>query len=163
MTRSARRGFSLIEVAISSLVLGVAIAGLTSTYTSSEKGMQDSKARTSANELALQRLELLATQPVDQLPGCAGPAVCQNGFAFTAPAAAAGTYQCTQYVDEADVVDPSQAGSDNNRFRVDTAVEDHPDALRQPGARVVTVSVCWADRSGRVSQVTARRSLVPGV
>jgi prepilin-type N-terminal cleavage/methylation domain-containing protein len=163
MTRTARRGFSLIEVMVSSLVLGVAILGLTSTYTSSESGMTTSRSRTAANELALQRLEMLATQPADQLPACGGPAACQQGFAFSAPLPAAGAFQCTQYVDDAEVLDPSEGGQATNRYRVDTAVEDHPDAARQPGARIVTVSVCWADRPGRVSQVNARRTIVPGV
>ena len=148
---------------VSSLVLGVAILGLTSSYTSTETGMTTSRSRTAANELALQRLEMLATQPADQLPACGGPAVCQRNFAFTDPLPAAGTFQCTQYVDDADVLDPSQAGAETFRYRVDTAVEDHPDELRQPGARIVTVSVCWADRAGRVSQVNARRTIVPGV
>lgn len=158
----SRRGFSLIEVMVSSLVLGVAVLGLTSTYTSSQTGMVASRSRTTAAELARQRLELLATQDATQLPACAGPLTCQQDGAMGPALAPSGAFRCTQYVDDMAVLDPADPAA-SGRYRVDTIVEEHPDALRQPDARLVTVNVCWLDRTGRVHEVQARRTIVPGV
>ena len=147
---------------VTSMILGVAVLGLTSTYTNSQTGMVSSRSRSSAHELARQRIELLGTQNVQQLPDCAGATGCMANNAYSAELAAAGTFQCTQYVDDMETLDPDLASA-IGRYRVDTVVVDHPDSARQPNARVVTVSVCWSDAVGKVHEIQARRTFVPGV
>jgi hypothetical protein len=92
------------------------------------------------------------------LPTCTGTIGCRSGNAFTTDLTAAGTYQCTQYTDAMDLPDPDVVTSGS--FRIDTIVEAHPD-VRQAGAQVVIVSVCWEDQAQRVQQVQARKVIIP--
>src|SRR5688572_17810828 len=54
-----RRGFSLIEVMMTSLILGVGVVGLASMYTSSARGVGSSRHRETATQIAVQRIERL--------------------------------------------------------------------------------------------------------
>lgn len=153
----------MVEVLISTLVLGIAIAGLTGTFTSSQRGMVAIRSRSSAKEIAGQRIERLATQMASDLPACDGPASCRSTSGELADdQASAGAFQCTQYVDDMELPDPTQATGRYGRYRIDTSVAAHPDP-RQPDAKVVTVSVCFANQTGQIEEVQARRTIVPGV
>lgn len=158
-------GFSLVEIAVASGVLGIGLVGLVQLHTSATRGVVLGESLSRAGEVASQRAEFLATMDPGDLPGCQGPPRCMEGAgaAFTQPLGPAGAFECTRWVDKADVPrsDGSQA-QEGLRYRVDTVVSGHPDFARQRKAQLLTVSVCWADRSGRVRQVQTRRLLVPG-
>ena len=118
-----------------------------------------------ANEIAAKRAEYLTTMDPDDVPACSGPPTCraEGVNVFADPLQPAGEFECTRWVDGADVPQPGgDAAAQGIRFRVDNVVTGHPDQLRQPRARLVVVSVCWLDGGGFVRELQTRRLMVPG-
>lgn len=162
--RRSNAGFSLIEASISAGALGLLVTGLASMYTRSVEGMRQSESLVSALELSGQLLDVFSTAPADVVPACTGTIGCMdaNG-ALRAPLPAAGTFACTRWADGPSVPrSATQQYAVGERYRVDTVVGPHPDNTRYPDARLVTISVCWAEPSGRWRQYQERRLLVPG-
>lgn len=60
--RSHRAGFSLIEVVVAILILGVALAGLTEGITAALRSSKESEVQTSAVLLAEEQMEMLRAQ-----------------------------------------------------------------------------------------------------
>jgi prepilin-type N-terminal cleavage/methylation domain-containing protein len=141
----ARLGFTLIEVMISSALLGLGVLAGVRLFTSSVSGTSYVQDRSVATTLAVQRLERLGTQGVSALPACPGaPRGCrEDRTTFTTPPA------CTSEIDF--------------KYRLDTVITSHPDASRQNGARLVTVSVCWRDEQATIHQAQLDRLFVPDV
>jgi type II secretory pathway pseudopilin PulG len=163
--RSRARGFSLIEAMIAGAILTISIVGLARLYTSAARGVAASNAISEAVDVASQTTELFSTMDPDDVPLCAGAVGCrvQGGQAWASELAAVGAFACTRWVDGPAV--PEAATGTHRRgtkYRLDAVVEDHPDAAREADARLVTVSVCWADETGRVHEIRLRRMLVPG-
>ncbi|MEM7675066.1 MAG: prepilin-type N-terminal cleavage/methylation domain-containing protein [Myxococcota bacterium] len=161
--RRHQRGLTLIEVMLTAAVLGVGIVALVATYNRAQVGVRSSRFKMSALRIAQQRLEHLATMPIERLASCAGPiGGCRRDRAAMAPVLGnVGNYRCTQNVDGMGFHDPMATA--NGQFRIDTSVQPHPDPRQQAGAVVVTVSVCWTDQPGLVEQVQVQRMVVPEV
>lgn len=162
--RRSNAGFSLIEAAISAGALGLLVIGLASMYTRGIQGMRQSESLVSALELSGQLLDVFSTAPPEAVPACTGAVGCAdaNG-ALQAPLPAAGAFACTRWADGPSVPrSATQQYAVGERYRVDTVVGPHPDNTRYPDARLVTISVCWAEPSGRWRQYQERRLLVPG-
>ncbi|MGF1511893.1 MAG: prepilin-type N-terminal cleavage/methylation domain-containing protein [Myxococcota bacterium] len=163
MKRANRRGFSLVEVMVSSLLLGLGVAALVELFTSSSSGLRISRNRSVATQLALQRLEQLAAFGIDGLPGCGFGTGCREGITtLAAPQSAAAGFDCTQLVSDTGF-SGEQAGDQNGRFRVDVSEVPHPDPNQIPGATLLRVSVCWSDRGNTIQQVQLERLVVPEV
>ena len=161
MRRKNARGFSLVEVMVASAILGVGVIAATKMFSSGVDGVSWTKNRSAATNIAIQRLEMLGTMGIDQLPACVGQVGCKAGFNSVAPVLAnAGTYACTRMLDDM-IGDPDTANA-TGKYRVDTVVEAHPDVGRQAEARLVTVSVCWTDDTD-VHQVQLNRLFIPNV
>jgi prepilin-type N-terminal cleavage/methylation domain-containing protein len=157
--RLGRLGFSLVEVLVGSGILAIGVLAGVRLYTKGAERSAFSRSRTAALEMATQRLEWLGTKDFDDLPACSGATSCRSGGGFGSPLAAAGTFQCTQYSDGMELPDPDTVT--DGSFRIDTVVSNHPDTARQANTRLVTVSVCWQDQSGRVQQAQVRRVVIP--
>ena len=156
----------MIELVFAAGILGVGLAGLVHLHRNAVTGVARSDTIALATEIAHQRSEFLATMHSDDVPGCSGPVRCRTpgGQAFEAPLSAVGGFECTRWVDGADVPEANGVTSAQGvRFRVDTVVGSHPDPLRQSSARFVTVSVCWVDRIAQVHQIQTRKLVIPGV
>lgn len=164
-THALRRGFSIVEVMITSGVLGIGLAGLIRIHHSSVQGQSQSNGIAIGTRAAAQVIEQLSTQPVDELPACSGTPGCRaNSSAFTGELSTAGSYPCTNWVANGGVTSVrTSASEEKNTFRVDTVVQDHPDGNNQPDAKLITVSVCWMDNTGVVREVQERRLVVPGI
>lgn len=162
--RRTNAGFSLIEASISAAVLGVLVTGLAAMYDRSVEGMRQSESLVSALELSGQLLDVFSTAPPDAVPACTGTVGCMQADGTLAPALpAAGPFSCTRWADGPSVPrSATQQYAVGERYRVDTVVGPHPDNTRYPDARLVTISVCWAERGGRWRQHQERRLLVPG-
>jgi hypothetical protein len=143
---------------VTSVILGLGIVGLTSMYTTSARGVGSSRALETATQIALSRVERLATTPTDQLPVCGGVVGCRASPTEMAQelAPSAGSFQCSQYVDDSGAHDGATRGSEGG-YRLDTIVAPHPSVTQNSDARIVSVSVCWTDGSGRVQQVLMQR------
>lgn len=159
---SSQRGFSLVETIISSGVLGLGLVSLTNLYTASADVVQNSRSTVTATQIARRRAERLAATAV--LPNCLGLGGCKAQQDELAPELGQdGAFQCTQYVNEEEIVDSSNRGSIDSRYRIDTEVAPHPDPFQGAGAQQLTVSVCWMgkhmDENGRglVHQVQVRK------
>ena len=163
MPRRTVRGLTLVEVMLTSAVLAIGMVALAHTYSRAQTGMRASRLKTAALRIAEQRLERLSTLPVDRISACVGPVTgCRSNRSTLAPVLGnVGTYLCTQNVDEMGFADPTALTT--GRFRVDTAVQTHPDPRQQAGAMIVTVSVCWTPTPGVVDQVQLQRMIVPEV
>lgn len=157
------RGFSLVEVMLTAAVLGLGAIALAHTHNQAHRGVVASRLQTAALRIAEQRIEHLATIPIDRLAGCAGPVTgCRTDRSTLAPVLGnVGAFRCTQLVDEMDFHDPNV--TTQGRFRVDTVVAAHPDPRQQVGALVISVSVCWTDQTGHVQQVMLQRMAIPEV
>ncbi len=163
--RRGRAGFSLVELAAATGVLGIGLVGLVQLHTNAVRGVIQSESISRATEIANQRAEFLATMDPDDLPSCTGVPRCRQGagIEMTSPLGTVGGYECTRFVDQDDVPrGDGTAAQEGLRYRVDTVVGPHPDVARQRDAVLLTISVCFADGSGRVQQVQTRRLLVPG-
>jgi hypothetical protein len=149
-----RRGFSLVETLISTLLLGVGVIGLVDLYTSSSRGMGSSRHRETATQIAVARMERLTTMPLDELPSCSGVVGCRADSYTMMPELipSAEAFECTQYVSDMGQHDPRTRGGDGG-YRLDTIVAPHPSSGQNGDARVVSVSVCWTDGDGDVQQV----------
>lgn len=156
---------TLVEVMLTSGVLAIGMVALAHTYNQAETGSRSSRLRTAALRIAEQRVERLATAPVARLARCVGPVTgCRATRSTLAPVLGnVGTYQCTQLVDRMGFHDPTGVVASGGRFRIDTAVQDHPDPRQQIGAVVIAVSVCWTRSDGQVEQVLVQRMVVPEV
>lgn len=154
---------TLIEVLVSSMVLGFGVVALAELLTTSLRTDSDGRARDVATQLALQRAEQLGTLPVEQLPACAGLVSCRaDNRAYAPVRAATPDFACTQIVDDARI--PDQVTSlEIGKYRIDTGIEAPGGVTQQGGARILTVSVCWTSRSGFVQQVQIERLVVPEV
>ena len=161
--RKGQQGLTLVEVLVTSAVLGVGMVALAHTYNRAQSGVRQSRLGTAAIRIAEQRLERLATLPVARLAGCAGPATgCRSNRTTFAPVLGnVGTYRCTQNVDGMGFHDPTALST--GLFRVDTSVSAHPDPRQQTGALVITVSVCWSPAPQQVEQIQLQRMVVPEV
>lgn len=128
-------------------VLGIGAVALVNLFTSTASGVRRSRNDTRAEQLAIQRLEVLTSQGVEQLPACGGVPSCRAGHAeFAPPMSSANGYECSQVVDD--------------QYRIDTVVSAPADARQRNGARVVRINVCWWD--GRAVKVShAERLMVP--
>ena len=155
------RGMTLVEVMLTSAVLAIGMVALVHTFSQAQNGSRSSRLRTAALRIAEQRIERLSTEPVARLARCVGPVTgCRtNRSTLAAPLGNVGSYRCTQSVDGMDFHDPTAASQ--GRFRVDTAVQAHPDPRQQVGALVIAVSVCWTASDGLVEQVQVQRMVVP--
>lgn len=151
---------TLVETMVAVGVLGVALLGLLRLYTTSSRQNASLRDLTTARTLAAQRLERLATRPVDRLAACEAPAGCRAGIdAFRASKSSVDGYACTDFADGPSVADPG--ATPLGKFRIDTTVEAHPDPTQHPEARILTVAVCFMDAYQLVREVRAERMLVP--
>ncbi len=154
---------TLVEVLISSMVLGFGVVALAELMTTSLRTDADGRARDVATQLALQRAEQLGTLPVDQLPACGGLGSCREHNRAYAPArAATPDFACTQVVDDARIPD-NVSSLEIGKYRIDTAVDAPGGVTQQGGARILSVSVCWTSQKGLVQQVQVERLVVPEV
>ncbi len=144
-------------------VLGIGVVALGHTYQRAQTGLRGSRLSAAAIRIAEQRLEQLATRPVDRLEACVGPITgCRQDRTRMAPVLGnVAAYRCTQTVDEMGFHDPT--ANSTGRFRIDTAVMPHPDPRQQNGALILSVSVCWQSSQAEVEQVQLQRMLVPEV
>lgn len=152
---------TLIEVLVSSLVLGFGVVALAELFTTSVRTDADGRARDVATQLALLRVEQLATIPVDRLPACGPVGTCRLDRANYAPArAATPDLACTQIVDDERIPDDTTSLA-TGKYRIDTAIFTPTGATQQAEARIALISVCWTDIRGVVQQVQAERLMVP--
>lgn len=160
---SKRRGFSMLEVLIGAAVLGIGVLSAVRIFMVTAEGSHWTRSRSDAMEMGMQRLELMSTQDTTQIPNCQGPVGCREDQTTMRPdLPPVGGFECTQYFGNTTIADPTQA-SDTGKYRVDTVVAPHPDAVRQPGAQMVVVSVCWMDGKGNVHEAQSRRIMTPDV
>lgn len=151
---------TLVETMIAAGVLGVAVLGLVQLHTTSTRQNARLRDLATARALAGQRLERLATRPVDRLAACPGPAGCRNRVdSLRATKGTVDGYACTDFADGPSVAAPGASGI--GKFRIDTTVEGHPDPTQFPEARILTVSVCFLDTQEQIREVRAERMLVP--
>ena len=151
---------TLIETMVAAGVLGVAVLGLVQLHTTSTRQNASLRDLSVARALAAQRLERLATRPVEQLAACVGPAGCREGIdSLRASKGTVSGYACTDFADGPSVAAPGTTAL--GKFRIDTTVEAHPDPGQHPDARILTVSVCFRDAYEQIREVRAERMLVP--
>jgi prepilin-type N-terminal cleavage/methylation domain-containing protein len=165
------RGMTLVETMVAAAVLSVGVMSLGNLFFFAEEGIAIGKKFASASELARQRVEWLAAQPVTQLPQCLTTSGCrQSRTAYAPMKSAAGAYECSELIDGMSTLTPDQtsaspAANQNGtvvpQYRIDTIVEPHGDPSQQLGAQLVSVGVCWTDMDGQVHEVRAERLLVP--
>ena len=171
--RRGSEGFKLIEVLVAMAVLMIASVGVLRLHGTIIKGIAASEDFSVALDVAGQRLEDLVMVGAENLPICPPPVGqpgCRaNTTSFLPELGVAGDgYPCTRYVDSPELLMANgafvpQGTAQDSRYRVDTAVETHPDTALFPDGRLVTVSVCWVDPASQVRQVQARRYVIPGV
>lgn len=160
--RGGSAGFTLIEVLISAVVLGVGLVGLVNLHTASIRGLVKDEMLSVASDVAKQRLEEITTLRASEIPACVGDVGCRTAdrSAYTPDLSPVAGFDCTRRVEGADV--PRVSGApEAPKYRVDMVVEAHPDPLRQPEGRLVTVSVCWQDYGG-IQELRMRRFVVGG-
>ena len=179
--RSRASGFSLIEAMVAAAILGFALVGLVQLHKSSMRGTARATNLGRASEVARQLAETAASQDFTQLPNCAPGAGPAGGQLPAPPAGCRATVEpsgvfagvkpgsCTFYVDAAAVpsVDPGlnndAAVNPQLRYRVDTAISQHPDTNNYPDTAVVTVWVCWLDEGGLVREISTSRLVTQGL
>ncbi len=160
VARQHSRGFSLIEVMVTSVILGMGVIGVANLFTSSARGVGTSRMRETATQVALQRLERLATSPAAALPTCGGVVGCRATGEAMMPdlGTSPDLYECTQYVDDMGPSDPTARTTGGLAgYRLDTVVSPPPSLTQNDDARLISVSVCWTDTSGRIQQVLMQR------
>lgn len=155
-----RAGFSLIEVMVSGVLLGLGVMVLAEMFGASSDGLSLGKGRSIGRQLALQRLESLSASGPDLLPACPPSDGCRADFSsLNAPLGAVDGFDCTQTVLESGFV-AEQVDRPDGRYRVDVSVADPTDPNQIEGARLLRVSVCWL-QDGRVEEVRVARLVVP--
>jgi prepilin-type N-terminal cleavage/methylation domain-containing protein len=159
---SGSAGFTLVEVMVSAVVLGIGLIGLVNLHASAIRGLMRDEMLAVASDVARQRLELMSTMRPAEVPACAGDVGCRtpDRTDYLPVLPAAGDFECTKQVEGADVPRVSGA-AEAPRYRVDMVVEPHPDPIRQPDGRLITVSVCWQDFAG-IQELQMRRFIVGG-
>jgi len=162
MARKHQRGFSLTEVLISGVLLGVGVMGVAKMFTHSSTGVRVSRHQSEATQLGLQRLESLAGLGVDAAPNCPASEGCRGDGGLAPPLPSLGTFDCTQNVVQTGFVDDQQDDA-AGLYRVDVASLPHPDANQLAGSRLLRVSVCWSEDGANVQQVQFERLMVPEV
>ncbi len=181
--RSRRRGFSLIEIMIATVILGIGLLGLVELHSHSIRGTVKAESIGRGTEVARQVADQLMTQTVDSLPaacgaianpppdkylgGCRATAGAGTVFAADKPGA------CTQWLDAdriANVLDgnPVVAAADFGQgraraYRADMVISDHPNPNFAPDGGLITIWVCWRDAKGFVQQVRTSRVIVPNL
>jgi len=167
--RPGTAGFSLIEAMVAAGILGVALIGLVRLHSTSMQGTVRAQRVGRAAEVARQLAETVASQTWAQLPPCGGPAVplppapagCRATIGPSTVFSGVRPNGCTYFADGAAVQDvalPDAAvAPPNQRFRVDMAVSQHPDALNYPNSAVLTVWVCWTEKQGVIREITTSR------
>lgn len=151
---------TLVETMVAAGVLGIAILGLVRLHMTSTRQNASLRDLSTARALAAQRLERLATRPVERLVACGGPAGCREGVdTLRASKGTVDGYACTDFADGPTVATPGTVAL--GKFRIDTTVENHPDPTQHPEARILTVSVCFRDAYEQIREVHAERMLVP--
>ena len=151
---------TLVETLIAAGVLGVAVLGLVRLHTTSSRQSASLRDLTIARALAAQRLERLATRPVERLAACEGPAGCREGIdTLRASKGEVDGYACTDFAEGPSVAAPGTNAI--GKFRIDTTVENHPDPAQHPEARILTVSVCFRDAYEQIREIRAERMLLP--
>lgn len=159
---SGQGGFTLLEVLVSAVILGIGLIGLVNLHTASIRGLMKDEMASVASDVAKQRLEEMMTLRPNEIPACVGDVGCrlEDKSDYAADLAPVAGFDCTRRVEGADV--PRVSGApEAPRYRVDMVVEAHPDPIRQPEGRLVTVSVCWEDYAG-VQELQMRRLIVGG-
>lgn len=145
----------------STAVLGIGVVALADLHTTSEKADQGTRARDVAAQIAIQRMEQLATQPIERLPDCPGFATCRAGRRqMQQERSTAGSFRCSQLVDQNGFSDGSD-NDPNGKYRIDTSVNAPTATSQQEGARMITVSVCWVDHRDTIQEVQIERLVVP--
>ena len=159
----------MIEALIGMAVLSISATGLIKMHSTVVRNIATSEDISVALDIASTRADQIALMGAENAPACVGVVGCQNGGAtdFLTDLLPAGGYQCTKWVNSADVPEGGNtiiAGGTQatSRYRVDAVVAAHPDAV-QPQASVASISVCWQDVTGQVRQVQLSRVLVPGI
>lgn len=162
--RASARGFTLVEVLISAVLLGIGVMALAELHASSIRGVKEGASITAATQIATQVMETLSAQAADDmvLPVCPnnGARGCRANDRDLEPPKA-----CTSWLATAEVPDPngdSQTGATGEGYRVDTVIEVHPSVADFPNAVLITTSVCWMDRTGGVHELQTQRVLSPG-
>jgi hypothetical protein len=147
---------------VSAVILGIGLVGLVNLHTSSLRGLMKDEMLSVASDVATQRLEEMATMRPGDIPPCAGAVGCRTADRtdYLPDLSAAGGFECTQRIEGAGVPRVSGA-AEAPRYRVDMVVEPHPDPIRQPDGRLLTVSVCWQDYGG-IQELQMRRFIVGG-
>lgn len=163
VSRKARQaGFSVIEVMVSAVLLGLGVMVLAKTLGASSQGLSLGKDRSAARQLALQRLETLSSRGPELMPACPESPGCRASFSSLAsPLPSVDGFECTQSVVEPGFVD-EQVDTPQGVYRVDVSSRTPLDPEQMAGAVLVQVSVCWVE-DGRVEEVQAHRLLVPEV
>ncbi len=164
-----RRGFSLMEAMVSASVLGIALAALVRAHASSIQGTSQAEDLGRASEIARQIGDLVATQPMDQLPACGAvtdpvpvaPAGCRASLGPGTVMAASKGSTCTRLVNQDGLVDAStgllaDAASGTEQYRIDMIISQHPNGSTDLG--VLHVWVCWRDMTGNIHQTYTTRT-----
>lgn len=158
MGRTNKRGFSLVEVMTSTVVLGIGVMAAVRVYGAGSAGRDQSKTRAEASKLVDQRLDALEAVGASNLPACtAGPKTCRNPAGeWTPKKSPVGRYPCSQVLSRPSLKN-RQTSQAAGKMRLDTRVWAHGDGDQRQDSRLVKVSVCWKNRKGRVMQVTGTR------
>lgn len=155
MPRRTRRGFSLIEVMVSAVVLGIGVAALWAVYSSSARSLGHVRLRDLARRVVDQRLEILGGLSAAALPACGGPSGCRDpGGDMRPDRPSAAGYPCTQWVHQDEV---SGGAITSGPVRIDTVIEVPSAAEQSDQARVLEVSACWQDGTQRILTHVGRR------
>ncbi|MEO1227562.1 MAG: type II secretion system protein [Myxococcota bacterium] len=156
-----RRGFTLIEVMTSALVLGVGVMAAVKVYSAGTKGRARVAQRTMAERAVERRLDSLEAKGAQRLPVCTGDKSCVDTAGELTPMkSSAGAYPCTQLMDRSSLKN-REASTADGKMRMDTRTWAHTDSEQDTTSQMVKVSVCWRDTEGRVHEVHGTRLVMP--
>lgn len=163
----------MIEAMVAAGVLGIALLGLVRLHSTSMKGTVQAQRIGIASEVARQLAETVASQPAADLPVCLpgfgpggaqlppAPAGCRATVGPSTVFAPIKANGCTVNIDGAAVQDVAIPGLSpnivNSKFRVDTAVSQHPDSINYPDSALVTIWVCWTEPQGLIREISTSR------
>ena len=151
------RGFSLIEVMTSAVIVSIGVMAAVKVYSAGAAGRALSYKKAMAMKLVDQRIDTLDTLGANHLPQCRGVRGCRDSSGdLVTPRADAGSYPCTQVLATPSVTN-RHGKDDSGGLRIDTTVWQHPDSEQWTDAQMVMVSACWKDRFGRVQEYRAQR------
>lgn len=156
-----RRGFTLVEVMTSSLVLGVGVMAAVKVYSTGTRGRAQSARRTMAERVVERRLDALDARGSERLPQCSGDKSCLDAAGELTPVkSSSGNYPCTQLMSRPSLKN-RESSETGGKMRMDTMVWSHVDSDQDTASRMVLVSVCWRDPQGRVHEVHGSRLIMP--